>query len=157
MAGISFASLRLRVTNLLKKRLIGGEPLAALRPFDQPEISTSDLPLQRRARYRSTNWPVINNLEFFCFFFIVDHQRSRLFFNARRINMQLHDKIWWPYYGSEQSALLCFKEENHGKQTTDFTQILTQHNFEFCINRSLNQKILESPEKFPIDNFLHFG
>ena len=71
--------------------------------------------------------------------------------------MQLHDKIWWPYYGSEQSALLCFKEENHGKQTTDFTQILTRHNFEFCINRSLNQKILESPEKFPIDNFLHFG
>ena len=26
--------------------------------FDRPEIRTSDLPLQRRTRYRSTNWPV---------------------------------------------------------------------------------------------------
>ena len=27
--------------------------------FDRPEICTSDLPLQRRTRYRSTNWPVL--------------------------------------------------------------------------------------------------
>ena len=28
--------------------------------FDRPEIWTSDLPLQRRTRYRSTNWPVMS-------------------------------------------------------------------------------------------------
>ena len=34
--------------------------------FDRPEIWTSDLPLQRRTRYQSTNWLHLLNLAFIC-------------------------------------------------------------------------------------------
>ena len=51
-----------RATQLLSKKCrSGGEPLATLCRFDRPEIWTSDLPLQRRTRYSSTNYNIFIN------------------------------------------------------------------------------------------------
>ena len=48
-----------RATQLLSKKCrSGGSRWQHCVRFDRPEIWTSDLPLQRRTRYRSTNWPV---------------------------------------------------------------------------------------------------
>ena len=46
--------------------------------FDQPEISTSNIPLQRRTRYPSTNWPVTkgNNKQNSFHHELSFHQRS---------------------------------------------------------------------------------
>ena len=55
-----------RATQLLsKKSRSGGQPLAIvclILSFGPLEIWTSDLPLQQRTHYRSTNWPVMFHL-----------------------------------------------------------------------------------------------
>ena len=65
-AGVISSSLRLRATQLLSKncrRVASRWQLFV--EFEQSEIWTSDLPLQRRTRYRSTKCPGFSFVAFF--------------------------------------------------------------------------------------------
>ena len=56
--------------------------------FDRPEVWNSDLPLQKRTRYRSTNWPVLVKTDFLDDFYggIILLKR-RVCANQRMINI----------------------------------------------------------------------